>query len=331
MNHQKGKYRIGIVGAGNISKLHLNALARHPEQMKSVAICDPLLQNRRDRAAEFGIGQTFADVEEMISTAEFDAAIICTPTHIRKAVILPLIEAGIPVFCEKPFAETFAEAKAIEQAARIAGVPMAINQNHRRFFTFVVARNLLKKSALGKPLHLTQVASGLRRDVGWRLDRKRYVMAVMSIHWFDGYRLLFDQEPASIYCRGINSPATEGGEDTAVSVILQFPDGAVASLTESFSAYAPNRVCTLDCQHGGLDLSYKEVIEIHADGAKIRHENPFDIIDATYFLLDDLMTALAVGREPETSAADNLKSMQIMEAAYRSLTENRVVNLEEVN
>jgi predicted dehydrogenase len=216
-------YRIGFVGAGNVSNLHLKGIDRHPEKYKIVAVCDPDEHNRQNRVDEYAIDHSFVNVEEMITSIEIDAAVVCAPTQIRKEVMLPLIEAGIPIFCEKPFAETFSEAKEIQEAASKAGVQVAINQNHRRFFTFIMARDLLKNGALGKPLHLTQVANGLRYDVGWRLDRKRYIMAVMSIHWVDGYRLLFQKEPETVYCRNVNSPATPGGEDTAVSMVLEFP------------------------------------------------------------------------------------------------------------
>ena len=323
-------YRVGFVGAGNISKLHLEGIARHPDRMQAAALCDVEAKALAARAAEFGVGRTYAGLDEMIARAELDVAVVCTPTHVRKQVILPLLEAGIPVFCEKPFAETYAEAAAVEARSRQLRVPVAINQNFRRHFSFLMAREVLARGGLGKPLHLTQVSMFLRRDTGWRLDRRRYVMAVMSIHWFDGYRFLLGKEPETVYCRGVNSPATEGGEDTGVSVILQFPDGVVANLSESFSCFAGTSFCVLDCEAGSLTLGYAKMVESRGPGQSIEHTNPFDKAEATYFLLDDLMRAREEARPPETSASDNLKSMRIMEAAYRSLTENRVVRIEEI-
>jgi len=261
----------------------------------------------------------------MIAEADLDVAIVCTPTHVRSAVIWPLLDARLPVFCEKPFAETYAEAAQIAQKAQQTGVPLAVNQNFRRHFTFHVARKLLDQGHLGRPLRLVQVANQLRRDRGWRLDRRRYVMAVMSIHWFDGYRYLLGEEPVQVYCRGVNSPATDGGEDTAVSATLSFPGGAIASLSESFSSYARHEYCSLDCEAGALVMTYRSLREIRASGEVVTHDNPFDKPEATYYLLDDLMRSAAAGRAPETGAADNLNAMRILEAAYCSLCENRPV------
>ena len=327
---QTAPSRIGLVGAGGISRLHLEGIARHPERTQAVALCDPEAKALRQRGAEFGVERLYTELESMIADAGIDAAIVCTPTHIRSNVVLPLIQAGIPVLCEKPFAETYAEAAAIERAAREHGVPVAVNQNFRRHFTFTLARALLDQGRLGKPLHLTQIAGHLRRDVGWRLERHRYVMAVMSIHWLDGYRVLFGEEPETVYCRAVNSPATPGGDDTAVSVVLGFPSGAVACLSESFSSFARISGCGLDCERGGLRLGYQTLEEIRQGAEPVEHTNPFDKAEATWYLLDELLRAVEERREPETSATDNLKSMRILEAAYRSIDEERPVRLEEI-
>jgi len=322
--------RVGIVGAGNISRLHLEAMARHPDRARCVALCDVDPGALDARGGEFGVRQTYLDLHEMIAEADLDAAIVSTPTHVRSEVVLPLIEANVPVLCEKPFAETYAEAARIERAARQAGVPVAVGQNFRRHFTFSIARELLAEGHLGRCRHVTQAACRLRRDTGWRLERPRYVMAVMSIHWFDGYRCMLADEAESVYCRAVNSAATPGGDDTAVAVTIQFRGGAVVSLSESFSSFARADCCCVDCDAGGLVLGYDHLEEVRADGRRIRHENPFDKPEATFHVLDDLLAAAAAARPSETSAGDNLGSVRIMEAAYRSLATGRAVGLEEI-
>ena len=310
--------------------MHLSGIGRHPDQMEVVAVCDPDSQMAQKRAEAHGIGKTYDEMEDLIRHAALDVAVVCTPTPVRREVILPLIEAKIPVFCEKPFTETYAEAREIEQVAREAGVPVAINQNFRRHFAFSIAREIIASGRLGRPLHLMQVSAHVRRDKGWRLSRKRYVMSVMSIHWFDGYRYLLQDEPEEVYCQSINSPATEGGEDTAVSIILRFRRGTLVTLSESFSSFAELECCGLDCELGGLRLGYGGLTETGSDGRMIEHKNPFDKPEATYWLLNDLLEAAENGREPETSAADNLKSMRILEAAYRSAEKNRPVRIAEI-
>jgi len=324
--------RIGIVGTGNISKLHLDGMREHPDRAVCVALCDPRPDNLKARQEEYGIQTTFPSVEEFAAKSGVDAAIVCTPTQLRLEVLEPLMQAGIPILCEKPLAETYQEAKAIAEAADGYGVPVAVNQNFRRHFTFAMGRDLLARSDFGKPIHLVQKAMGLRRDAGWRLDRHRYVMSVMSIHWFDGYRFLLDDEPETIYVRGVNSPATPGGNDTAVSMVLEFGKGAVVCLSESFSSFTGDWDGTLycDCERGGLVMGYGKIETVDAARQKQAFENPYDKAQATYYVLDDLLSAVEEGRQPETAVQDNIKSLRIMEAAYRSLAEGRVVRIEEI-
>jgi len=330
MDNAQGPARIGIIGAGNICRLHLDGIARHPDRVRVAALCDVNLDAARARAAECGGPAVFDNPARMLAAEPLDAAIVCTPTHVRREVLAVLIQARVPTLVEKPFAETYAEAADIERTARAAGVPVAVNQNFRRHFAFDLARQVLARGELGRPLQLVQTQGYFRTDVGWRLDRRRYVMSVMSIHWFDGYRFMLGDEPVSVYARSVNSPATPGGDDTGVCVLIEFKGGTIASLSESFASFAKPDVCGLDCEAGGLVLGYKKLIEIRPNGQRIEHANPMDKADATYWLLDDLLTAAADGRPPDTAAADNLKSMRMLEAAYRSLELNRPVRIEEI-
>lgn len=317
-------YKIGIVGTGNVSRMHLEGMARHRDLVEIHAACDPNEQSLRQRSREFDIAHTYASLNDMLDKTDIDAAVVCTPSHLRKEVLLPLLQAGVPVFCEKPLAETYESAREIADWSRHYQVPVAVNQNFRRFFSFHTAREILRQGALGQPLHITQAVNNVRRDTGWRLERERYIMAVMSNHWFDGYRYLLQDEPATIYCRGLKN---QSGQDNAVSVILEFPQGTVVSLTESFNSVTGLNGATLDCEHGGLVMHYDRLQIIDALGQEETVLNPFDKPEATFCLLYDLLRAAEEGRQPETGIEDNLKSHKLMEAAYYSMEHNRVVEL----
>lgn len=319
------RYAIGIVGAGNVSSMHLDGMSRHKEIVEIHAICDPVEQNRLAKSEKYGIPHTFSDVDEMLKGTNIDAAVVCTPTFLREEVLLKLLKAGIPVFCEKPIAQN------VESALKIAGwskeynVPIAVNKNFRRFFTFHIGRKLLQNGTLGRPLHITQAVNGFRRDQGWRLELERYVMAVMSNHWYDGYRYLLQDEAESLYCRGIKNST---GQDISISAILQFKKGTVVSLTESFNSFTKLNGATVDCENGGLILDYKQAVEVNAQGERQEYQNDFDKPEATFYLLYDLLRSLEEGRKPETDIHDNLKSLQLMEAAYESLNTGRVIHLD---
>ena len=323
-------WRVGMVGAGGISSMHLEGIALHPERLTVVAAVDPDEGNLAATCDKYDIARRYAKLDDLLADGGIDVAVICTPTHVRLDVVKPLVDAGVPVFCEKPLAETFDEAKAIVAAAEAAGVSVAVDQNFRRCFSFHLAKEVLASGEIGRPLHWIQSAAGLRRDQGWRNTRSRYVMAIMTIHWLDGYRYLFGEEPSTVYCRGVNSPAVEGGADTGVSLILEFPSGVVVNLSESFSSFGGVNRVSLDCERGALVLDYQTLTVIDAEKNERKIANPFGFNESAVHWLLDLCDAVEQGRAPETSVQDNLSSMRILEAAYRSLGTGQPVEVASV-
>ena len=323
-------WRVGLIGGGGISAMHADGIALHPERLALSAVVDPDPVAMAKTATTYDIRRVYTCVDDMLTDGGVDVAVVCTPTHVRLDVVKPLVEAGVPVFCEKPLAETFDEAKAIAAAADAAGVPVAVDQNFRRCFSSHLAKEELASGEIGRPLHWIQSAAGLRRDQGWRNSRSRYVMAIMTIHWLDGYRYLFGEEPTTIYCRGVNSPAVDGGPDTGVSLILEFPSGVVVNLSESFSSFGGVNRASLDCERGAMVLDYQTLTVIDAERNEREIANPFGFNEGTVHLLLDLCDTVEQGRAPETSVQDNLNSMRILEAAYRSLESGQPVDVASV-
>lgn len=323
-------YKVGIVGAGVVSTMHLNGLKRHPELVEIHALCDSDEVKLNERSDQYGIPNRYTNVEKFINESGIDVVILCTPSHLRKEIITLFFEANIPVFCEKPLAETYEVAFEIAELAAQYNVPIAIDQNFRRFFTFNMGKRILNEGTLGNPKHLTQVINGMRKDVGWRLSRERYIMMVMSNHWFDGYRYIFSSEPTSIYCRAVPT-SNSVSNDIAVSVMLEFDNGCMVSLNESFNSFTKLNGTTLDCDNGGLIFNYKQLEVITAAGEKTVYDNPYDKAEATFYLLYDLLKSIEDNRKPETGIEDNMKTMRIVESAYMSLKHNKIINISDLS
>jgi len=321
-------YKVGIVGAGVVSTMHLNGLQRHPELVAIHALCDSDEAKLNERADQYGIPNRYTSVEKFIRESGIDVVILCTPSHLRKEIIALFFEANIPIFCEKPLAESYEVAAEIAEMAAKYNVPIAIDQNFRRHFTFNMGKRILNEGTLGTPKHLSQVVNSMRKDVGWRLTRERYIMMVMSNHWFDGYRYMFSSEPTSIYCRAVPAPNSIKS-DIAISAILEFDNGCVVSLSESFNSFTKMYETTLDCDNGGLIMGYSQLEIVTADGEKTVYDNPYDKAEATFYLLYDLLKSIEDNRKPETGIEDNLKTMRIVESAYMSLKQNKVINIRE--
>jgi predicted dehydrogenase len=101
------KVKIGIVGCGFVSELHMYAYKRvygvHAEVTAVAA--------RRDQVVDFAkkhhIGKTYRSFHDMIADREIDVIDICTPPNLHAAMIVQAMQAGKHVICEKPFAGYF--------------------------------------------------------------------------------------------------------------------------------------------------------------------------------------------------------------------------------
>ncbi len=328
------KFKIAQVGTGNRGRATLSAFSKHPERIELVAVCDANPEHAQRASSEFNIPASYQHIEELLQHADFDVASVTTPTPVRQAVIQPLLEAGIDVIADKPFAETLDEAKAIVACAEANGRQIAVGQNFRYLHGFDTARKYLADEPLGHLRHLTHTRLGTRQDRGWRTERERRVMAIMTIHWFDGYHWMLNDLPETIYCQTSKSSLIGGHGETHTSLIIRFQRGCVATLTESFGSPCRAAISPiLDCDNGSLEVTGAELRVYEAGKPHPVRTLPATnatMDEATYQCLANLLDAIEVGDELPNSGRDNLRTVGLMEAAYRSAEENRVVHWEEL-
>ena len=79
--------RIGLIGAGMVSRHHLIAWASISDQARVVAIADPSSENAARRASEFGISQTYASAEAMLAAVTLDAIDIAAPREMHAPLV----------------------------------------------------------------------------------------------------------------------------------------------------------------------------------------------------------------------------------------------------
>ncbi len=113
------RLRLGVIGGGPgsfIGPIHRAAalLDRHFEIVGGVLSSDP--NKTRSFAAELGF-TGYADVPAMLAAARLDAVAIMTPNDSHLAECIAALAAGVHVICDKPLANSLADARAIARAA----------------------------------------------------------------------------------------------------------------------------------------------------------------------------------------------------------------------
>lgn len=312
--------------------MHFEAYQAHPERIHVVAACDVDAERVQQAQQAYGFRQGFGSLQEMIVGAEWDVAVVCTPTPVRTQVVAALARAGKHVFVEKPFADSYGDAQQMVNLCRQAGVGLAVNQNFRYHYPFEMAREVIARGEIGGVVSVVHEDMMKRQDSGWRTQTRRHALAVMGIHWLDGFRRLLQDEAASLICATRSSTAIDCMGETDVAIQLQFAQGTLVSYVESFASPVSRTETLVLGECGGLSLTYDHmrVFDLHAPGTVSRQvENPLRGAykpEATFLGLDALLQALEQGStEPVNSGNDNLKTMALLDGAYRSAEEQRIV------
>ena len=142
------RLRVALVGCGRIAQTHCGYLRQLPH-VELVGACDLNPASREAFTARWQL-PSYAEVDELLAAAWPDAVHVVTPPSTHAPLAVQLLDAGVHVLVEKPFALSVAEADSMIAAARRSG--RCLTANHNRWFDPVVqqARRLLDTGALGE-------------------------------------------------------------------------------------------------------------------------------------------------------------------------------------
>ena len=143
--------RWGILGAGNISRQWVRSLQAVPGATIS-AVGARELDRAQDFASRLGIPKAFGSYDELVNDPDIDIVYVGTITRLHKDHSLLAINAGKHVLCEKPLANSLADAQEMYEAAESRGV-MLQDAMWTRFFPAVEhARTAIERGDIGDPV-----------------------------------------------------------------------------------------------------------------------------------------------------------------------------------
>ena len=141
-----------IIGGGAIADLlHIPAAVKELGA-DHIILAEPGQKQREAMAAKYGLGRVVADYHDALSSC--DACIICTPPHVRNAILKDCIAVGKHVLCEKPLSPSSAETKAI-MADAPSGLVVGVNHNYRFIPVRRRVRELIREGFFGEEVRIT--------------------------------------------------------------------------------------------------------------------------------------------------------------------------------
>ncbi|MHA2256149.1 MAG: Gfo/Idh/MocA family protein, partial [Candidatus Heimdallarchaeaceae archaeon] len=145
------KIKVGIIGLGRISTLHL--LAYKPENNMNaelVAVCDKNKSRTQEVAKEFCVDHVYTNYKDLLANNEVDAVEILTPHHLHTEQTLKSAEAGKHVSLQKVPCLTLSDMDKMIKVTEENKVKFRIYENFRFYPPYQFAMELINKGIIGK-------------------------------------------------------------------------------------------------------------------------------------------------------------------------------------
>jgi predicted dehydrogenase len=256
--------RIALIGTAFMGRAHSQAWQTAPRffelpvgvELAVIVGNDPV---RTEHAARtFGWREASTDWRSVVERDDIDVVDICTPGDTHAEIALAALAAGKHVLCEKPLANSVAEAERMARAASEAahhGIRSMCGFSYRRTPALALARQLIADGRVGTIRHiraqyLQDWLSDASAPMTWRLDREKAgsgALGDIAAHsidlaqWLSGDRItgvsatmrtFVDERPVMAERSGLSGSADAAGATAQVTV-----DDAVA-FTASFAGGA---------------------------------------------------------------------------------------------
>jgi predicted dehydrogenase len=166
--------RVAVIGAGAITQVAHLPVLRKLKGVAVRAICDNDLPKARSLAERFEVPSAYDDIEELLSSTELDAVVICTPNHLHEGHVLAALGAGLHVLVERPLALNTASAQRIIRVAERKDRVVMVGMNHRYRADVQIVRSFVQTGELGEVESVRgswHVFRPSRAQLGWRLRR----------------------------------------------------------------------------------------------------------------------------------------------------------------
>ena len=244
---------VAMIGHRFMGRAHANAWRQVgrffelPRQPVLKVVCGRRPDAAAEAARRLGFEEHATRWEEVVRRDDVDVVDICTPGDSHLPIALAAAAAGKAILCEKPLANSLAEAREMRDAVEKAGVVHMVCHNYRRAPAVQLARRLIEKGRIGAPRHYrgTYLQDWIVDPAFprvWRLEKARAgsgALGDLASHSIDLARFLVGEIEAvcGLLETFVRERPLEDGSgrgpvdvDDAALALVRFAGGAVGSI-----------------------------------------------------------------------------------------------------
>ncbi|WP_168120446.1 Gfo/Idh/MocA family oxidoreductase [Paenibacillus sp. HB172176] len=329
------KARFGVLGCGNISKIHIQGIM-NTEEAELAAVCDTNKENLKEYVETYGV-RAFNDYSEMLKQDDIDVICICTPSGLHPLQTIMAAEAKKHVICEKPLSFDVSDIDRMIESCKDNGVLLAAIFPWRMSPVMQYVKCFIDEGGLGKlslcsahikPFRAQEYYDSASWRGTWAMDGGGVLMnqgihTIDLLQWFAG-------PAASLYAKCDNVLRDIEVEDTAVTV-LHFKNGAMGVIEASTTAYKTPDTLHLHGEKGTIVLTAGEITNlslIDQEEVEIPAFEPFNVIpDGHRMQIRNMALAVLEGMPIEVTGEDGRHGLEIILGTYESERTKQEVQL----
>ncbi len=328
------KLGIGVVGCGNIAKVHLEQLVKQ-DDAKLVGICDVVPERVKEVSAQYDV-PGYTSYDELLARPEVGAVLIATPNFHHREATLQAFAAGKHVLVEKPMARTVRECDEMIAAASAAGLKLSVGHVLRMMQPFSTVLELLGSGDFGsaRAIEMSRRSWWQKRGPDtWRSNRELMwgLLYEWTIHELDFMRAVCgdDAEVQAVVEKLVH---TERDAEDIDLVILRFQNGALGLLRSSTFCTLPGIDGMMQCERGTIAWDWpKQRIEYRVAGQAEPTvvQSGAASFDAAGYGREQraFVEWVLFDRVPAVGSRDGRAAIEICEAAYLSAERRAPVSL----
>jgi len=329
---------IAIVGAGYWGPNLVRNTLQSPAT-RLVAVCDSDVVRATSLTEVLSGVEATDDVRHLLEDPKVEAIVVATPPATHLDVAMAAIEAGKHVLVEKPLASSYAEGRALVDAADESGVVLMCD--HTYCYTPAVQRirELIHSGVLGELQFADSVRINLglvQRDVNVLWDLAPHDLSILDFILPDGC------QPLAVAAHGADPIGA--GQACVAYLTLQLPRGAIAHVHVNWLSPIKVRTTTIGGSNRTLvwdDLNPSQRISVYDRGVDLGDPEEIDADDrrqaivsyrtgdmiapvlpereALLGVMAEFAHCIRSGRASQTDGRSGLRVLDILEAASRSL------------
>ena len=340
----ENKRKIGICGAGGIvDGAHLPAYKK--AGLEVVAIFDTDNAKAQDVAKRHGIPTVYKTLAELLADPKVEIVDIAVPAAAQPEIFAQVAAAKKHILAQKPFATTVAAGEAMVKQAKDAGIIAAVNQQLRFEEGVAAAHKMVELGWIGT---VSNFSINVNLITPWELwpwakDLERLEVMLHSIHYHDLIRWFLGDAKTVFCAAGRTAGQFPKGETRTISTALY--SSGVTSLVHANHVnrggdnYAEYRIDgDKGSIRGTLGLLYDypsgrvDTLEVNSQVVPTDGWMPYPVTtrwfpDAFIGTMGSVMNAVSTGAPLRASVADNIGTLKMVEALYKSMDSGVSVDL----